>query len=72
MVTNGVAESCYSEVLALTEGSINVLFQINELFEMSGDSLPTDSEIWTNMQHSITSGGIGNYAVNESSLMISE
>ena len=72
MVTGGVSENCHTKVSAFTEGSINVLFQINEIVEMSSNSMPTDSHILTNMQQTMLSGGIGNYAINDSSVIISK
>ena len=52
--------------------SINVLFQINEVAELVGDNMPTDAQTLSNMQQSINLGGLGNYAVNQSSVAISK
>ena len=61
--------SCHSGVLAFTEGSINVLFEIMNTIE-ENDLLPNQSAILADMQESIISVGIGTFTVNETSLMI--
>ena len=71
MVTGKESESCSIKVLGFTEGSINVLFQINDVVEISVNSLPNDAQILSNMQQKI-SEGIGNYVISENSTSISK
>ena len=64
--------SCHTEVTEFTEGSINVYFFIIwiELKQL----MPTIADILASMQGEImqSSGLIGNYAVNETSVKISK
>ena len=71
MVTGKESESCSIKVLGFTEGSINVLFQINDVVEISVNSLPNDAQILSNMQQKI-SEGVGNYVISENSTSISK
>ena len=62
---------CYTEVTGFTEGSINVIFIIIriEVFKF----LPAVDEILADMQIAVaTSGGIGNFEVEESSVIVSK
>ena len=62
---------CYTEVTGFTEGSINVIFIIIriEVFKF----LPAIDEILADMQIAVaTSGGIGNFEVEESSVIVSK
>ena len=63
--------SCHTKVSAFTEGSINVFFELNEIIEVI-DSYPVDSEILADMKESIKTPGIGNFVINETSLMTSK
>ena len=67
-----VNHSCHTEVTEFTEGSINVYFFIIwiELKQL----MPTIADILASMQGEImqSSGLIGNYAVNETSVKISK
>ena len=65
------ATSCHTKVSAFTEGSINVFFELNEMIEVI-DSYPSDSEILADMKESIKTTGIGNFVINETSLMTSK
>ena len=65
------ATSCHTKVSAFTEGSINVFFELNEIIEVI-DSYPIDSEILADMKESIKTSEIGNFVINETSLMISK
>ena len=62
---------CYTEVTGFTEGSINVLFLVIriEIYRL----LPVIDDILADMQLAVTAGGgIGNFAVDKSSLVISK
>ena len=72
IVENGVSKGCHVEVFGFSEGSVNVWFQINEVTELVGDNMPTDAQTLSNMQQSLALGGLGNYAVNQSSVTISK
>ena len=63
--------SCHTKVSAFTEGSINVFFELNEIIEVIG-SYPNDSEILADMKDSLKTSGIGNFVINETSLMTSK
>ena len=62
--------SCHTEVSGFTEGSINILFLIIRI-DQGDDVLPTEEEILSDLQEAIVSDGIGNFTVNEKSLIIS-
>ena len=62
---------CYTEVTGFTEGSINVIFIIMriEVFKF----MPAVDEILADMQIAVaTSGGIGDFEVEESSVIVSK
>ena len=62
---------CYTEVTGFTEGSINVIFIIIriEVFKF----LPAVDEILADMQIAVAnSGGIGDFEVEESSVIVSK
>ena len=64
--------SCNCEVAEFTEGSINVIFFIIRI--ESKQSMPTVADILSSMKEEIVQSGgfIGDYAVNETSVKISE
>ena len=64
--------SCNCEVTEFTEGSINVIFVIIRI--ESKQSMPTVADILSSMKEEIVQSGgfIGDYAVNETSVKISE
>ena len=72
VISNGISENCTTSIYGFTQGSVNVLFYLSEIIETSPVAFPNQSQILTNMKQSIISGGLGYYAVNESSLSISK
>ena len=62
-------DTCYVVVIGFTEGSVNVIFKVIRIEQ--ADSIPTEKEVLSSMQNSIISkGGIGDFVVNETSVVV--